>query len=359
MNGEDEVKTGEDTPEVNEDAQETEQPAEPAVDEEEAGRSAIEKAIDDLGIEEEGDGQKPETQETEEPDAGDAGQKAAPAQQQPVADPAKAGEPAPAKAPATPEQEEADLVKNVASERGRQRLTQLLREGREARTGLDSVRQMVSSSGLDQESFGNLMTITKLCSSSNPAELDRGLKMLEEVRANLYRQVGREAPGVDLLAGQQDLQDRVNAMQLNRDDALAIARGRQVQAQQKAEAVAQAQMQQETADFQRKIEGFKTSTMAALSARQNDLDFQQRIEGLVKHFTPQEIQRFVREVPPEAWGSTIMYYYDMMGKASPQLAATRVNPIAGRPSRASGTRLGSVKGGTPDSIAAAIDAMGL
>lgn len=364
MNGEEDVKTGEDTPEVTAEEQQAEETApasEPQFDEETEGRNAIEKALDDMGIAPDDDGEKHEAPEAEKPAEGGEGQQAAPAEKpaaEPQEKPAEAA-PQPPKAPATPEQEEADLVKGVASERGRQRLTQLLREGREARTGLETVRQMVTNSGLDQESFGNLMTITKLCSSSNPNELERGLQLLEEVRASLYRQVGREAPGVDLLAGQKDLQDRVNAMQLNREDALAIARGREAQEAQKAKMQAEMQAQQETAAFQQKLEGFKTSTMSALSARQNDLDFQQRIERLVKHFTPQEIQRFVTEVPPEAWSSTIMYYYDLMGNVAPQAVVPRANPIVGRPARAAGTRLGVNKKDTPDGIASVIDEMGL
>lgn len=363
MNGEQETVVAEDeekrnveteeTPEL--DAPEQDQPEE---DSEESGRSAIEKAMEDMGLE----------AEDEEP-APEAGAKPAegnqPKEEEPVAKqpevPAKEEKPEEQPKPAaSPEQEEAELVKAIPSERGRKRMTQLLREGREARTNLDSFRRVVSDSGLDQESFGNLLTITKLCSSANPQDLDRGLKMLEDVRTALYRQVGREAPGVDLLAGQSDLQERVKAMGISREDALAIARGRQAEADQKAQYEAARQEQAEQAAFMAKLDNFKQVTTQAFAAHQNDLDFNERIAVLQKRFTPQEIIRFAREVPPEQWGPTLMYYYDMAGDMVQRPAAQpRPNVIAGRPSRAAGARVNAKVAATPEGIAARMEELGL
>lgn len=363
MNGEQETVVAEDeekrnveTEETHEsDAPEQDQPEE---DSEESGRSAIEKAMEDMGLEAEDEEPAPEA--GAKPAEGNQPKEEEPAAKQPEV-PAKEEKPEEQPKPAaSPEQEEAELVKAIPSERGRKRMTQLLREGREARTNLDSFRRVVSDSGLDQESFGNLLTITKLCSSANPQDLDRGLKMLEDVRTALYRQVGREAPGVDLLAGQSDLQERVKAMGISREDALAIARGRQAEADQKAQYEAARQEQAEQAAFMAKLDNFKQVTTQAFAAHQNDLDFNERIAVLQKRFTPQEIIRFAREVPPEQWGPTLMYYYDMAGDMVQRPAAQpRPNVIAGRPSRAAGARVNAKIAATPEGIAARMEELGL
>lgn len=366
MNGEQETVVTEDE-ETREPETEERQGAEapeqdqPEAGSEEAGRSSIEKALEDMGIETDDDGEEPAPAADEKPAEGNQPKEAAPAAEPKHAEPAKDVKPEEQPKPAaSPEQEEAELVKSIPSERGRKRMTQLLREGREARTNLDSFRRVVSDSGLDQESFGNLLTITKLCSSANPQDLDRGLKMLEDVRTALYRQVGREAPGVDLLAGQSDLQERVKAMGISREDALAIARGRQAEAAQKAQYEAARQEQAEQAAFMAKLDNFKQVTTQAFAAHQNDLDFNERIAVLQKRFTPQEIIRFARDVPPEQWGPTLMYYYDMAGDMVQKPAAQpRPNVIAGRPSRAAGARVNAKVAATPEGIAARMEELGL
>lgn len=363
MNGEQETVVAEDEEKRNAETEETPEPDapeqdQPEEDSEESGRSAIEKAMEDMGLEAEDEEPAPEA--GAKPAEGNQPKEEEPAAKQPEV-PAKEEKPEEQpKLAASPEQEEAELVKAIPSERGRKRMTQLLREGREARTNLDSFRRVVSDSGLDQESFGNLLTITKLCSSANPQDLDRGLKMLEDVRTALYRQVGREAPGVDLLAGQSDLQERVKAMGISREDALAIARGRQAEAAQKAQYEAAQQEQAEQAAFMAKLDNFKQVTTQAFAAHQNDLDFNERIAVLQKRFTPQEIIRFAREVPPEQWGPTLMYYYDMAGDMVQRPAAQpRPNVIAGRPSRAAGARVNAKVAATPEGIAARMEELGL
>ena len=366
MNGEQETVVTQDKetrePET-EERQEQDAPEQdqPEAGSEEAGRRSIEKALEDMGIETDEDDEESSPAAGEKPVEGDQPKEVAPAAEPKPAEPAKEAKPEEQPKPAaSQEQEEAELVKSIPSERGRKRMTQLLREGREARTNLDSFRRVVSDSGLDQESFGNLLTITKLCSSANPQDLDRGLKMLEDVRTALYRQVGREAPGVDLLAGQSDLQERVKAMGISREDALAIARGRQAEAAQKAQYEAARQEQAEQAAFMAKLDNFKQVTTQAFAAHQNDLDFNERIAVLQKRFTPQEIIRFARDVPPEQWGPTLMYYYDMAGDMVQKPAAQpRPNVIAGRPSRAAGSRVNAKVAATPEGIAARMEELGL
>ena len=111
----------------------------------------------------------------------------------------------------TEAEEEAELLDGVKSERGRQRLQKLLSDGRGYRTQLQQMRQTIANAGLDPESFGNLLEISRLCNSNSQDDITRGLQMLENVRGTLYRALGREAPGIDLLNGFDDLQERSRA----------------------------------------------------------------------------------------------------------------------------------------------------
>lgn len=319
--------------------------AETAVAEErdaaEEGRSALEKQIEEMGLENPEQGAKPSPGQ-EEPQQSDeiAKPSAAPAQK------------------LTSEQEEEELVKTVASERGRQRIGELLRAGRQAQSGIEAIRRTVSDAGLDQESFANLLTITKLCSSQNSQEVDRGLQMLESVRAALYKNIGREAPGVDLLQGYDDLQKKVEDFSMDRKDALAIAQARHAKAQQQAQQQEYVRQQQEQQAFTQKIHSFQTETAMAFAARQNDIDFNSRIAALKQHFTPERIAQFVQQIPPERWKDTLLYMYDTAGAAAPRNVG-HASPIAGRPSRASGVRVDKNMAATPEGIAARMEQLGL
>ena len=260
--------------------------------------------------------------------------------------------------PKTQDEEDADLLNAIPSERGKERIRNLLRQGRESRAQVEAFNRTVQESGLDQESFTNLLTITKLCSSSNPEEVERGLAGLEAVRNNLYMSLGREAPGVDLLKGHEDLKQKVEDFAMTRDDALALAKARQFQqeqARQRQQIEAQAR---EAAAYKAKVDDFQTKANAVFASKAADLDFNAKIEIMGKHFQkPGQVERFVREVPPEQWLSTLEYMYDSIQAPKPQPKPT---PIAGVSHKRTGYR--SRTEGTFDpekSVASIMDSMGL
>jgi hypothetical protein len=312
----------------------------------------IAEAMKKIGVETEGE-DEPKKEEKPQPQNDGADKPAAAAQ--PAAEPETQAAPQNPAAKLSPEQEEAELIRAIPSDRGRARISQLLSQGRQARSSLAAVQRLVSDSGLDQESLTSLLTIAKNVSSKDPQALEEGLRQLEAVRANLYRQVGREAPGVDLVARYSDLQKRVTEMGMRREDALEIAKARQIEEQRKAFAQQEALMRQERVAFEGKIQRFQQQTVAAFQARQNDPQFEAKIEILKGHFTPEKIQEFVRSIPPEQWMDSILYLYD---NANPVVRKPN-NFIAGRPSRNAGVKAGVTAPGTPDGIAARIAQMGL
>ena len=107
------------------------------------------------------------------------------------------------------------------------------------------------------------------------------------------------------------------------------------------------------------MQTFQSETIKAFSAHQHDLDFNARIEVLKKHFTPQKIQEFVHQVPPEHWKDVLVYMYESAGNVISKPTAPRSNPIVGRAARTTGVRVSKNMAATPEGIAARIEEMGL
>ena len=260
--------------------------------------------------------------------------------------------------PKTPEEEDADLVSAIPSERGKERIQTLLRQGREHKAEVESYRRTIQESGLDQESFNNLLTITKLVSSGSPEEIERGLAALETVRGNLYKSLGREAPGVDLLNGHDDLKSKVDDMSMTREDALAIAKARQFQ-QEEARKRQQFEMAQRDAQvYKAKVDTFQQQAMTVFASKAKELDYEVKIKALTSHFAqPGVVERFVREVPPEQWLSTLEFMYN--GIAAPK-AAPKPSPIAGATAKSIGVRSRSTDKYDPEkSLQSMMESMGL
>lgn len=261
-------------------------------------------------------------------------------------------------APKTEEEEDADLLNAIPSERGKERIRTLLRQGRESKQQVEAFQRTVQESGLDQESFGNLLMITKLCSSSNQEDVERGLAALEAVRNNLYTSLGREAPGVDLLKGHDDLKAKVEDLAMTREDALALAKARQFQQEQERARQQQEEQAKEMAAYKAKVDDFQVKANAVFASKAKDLDFNAKIQIMGKHFQkPGQVERFVREVPPEQWLSTLEYMYDSIQAPKPTPKPT---PIAGVSHKRTGFRSRTDGSFDPEkSVASIMDSMGL
>lgn len=247
----------------------------------------------------------------------------------------------PGEKPQPKELTDADLVRSIPSERGRERIAKLLSEGRQSQQQVQQFQQAVQSAGLDQESFSNLLQISQLVSSPNQQDIERGLQMFEQVRTSLYRSLNREAPGVDALDGFDDLKEKVKSMGMDRKDAVAIAQSRREQVARAQQLQAQQAMAQDQQQFVQRIEHFKQSAMQAIKTRANDIDFQAKLDILTKQLSdPQRLQRLVSTMPPEAWPDMLLTMYDSI--QAPVRAAPRpvARPLAGRTPSGLGRRTG-------------------
>lgn len=310
----------------------------------------VEQAMKDLGIE-------TEDRKPEEKPAGDEPQaKAEPKEQTPEAKPAEAAEDD--GKPKSDDDLEAEMVRGIRSERGRDRVRKMLAERKEARSQLQSVQRYIADAGLDAEGFANLMSIAKLVSSNDPVQRKAGLQALDTVRTELYKQAGIEAPGVDLLTDHADLKQKVDDMELTREDALAILRGRQVEARQ----VEDARMRAEISAKQQELQSFGTKAMQAFSERANDANFSEKVEAIQKYFSvPGRLEQFVKTHQPAQWESALLWMYDNVHPAAPAAAPARqtATPITTQRARSTGARVPSNLKANAEGISALIDAMGL
>lgn len=325
-------ETPQDPPQVEEqtqaDTQEPDKESQEPVD-------PVEQAIKDLGI-----------PTTDQPDT----KEKAPQEE---AKPAETKEEKPEQ---TPVDEETEVLASVRSERGKKRLQEMLSERKEAITQLEGLQNYIREAGLNKEEFTSLLMMARLLNSKDVEQRKLGLQGLEAVRKDLYKSLGQEAPGVDLLEGFDDLQKKVKDLELSKDDAILVARARMIQQQHEE----QLKQQAERANLQREMENFGAKAMEAFSQRANDADFEQRIVTLQKYFQNQDnLMRFVKTHPPESWGQALMFMYDQIGAVNPVRPATTPTPITQSRARPIGNRTNNDKRDNEQGIASLIEEMGI
>ena len=234
----------------------------------------------------------------------------------------------------------------------------MLAERKEARSQLEQVQNYIRASGLDKEGFANMMAIARMVSSADSDMQMKGLKALDAVRAELYKQLGKEAPGVDLLDGYDDLNKKVENMEMSRDDALAIMRGREVMQRREAENQQRAAVAKE----QSRLQEFGVTAINAFQARATDPYFAAKVEEIQKYFAkPGVIEQFVRTTAPERWTESLLWLYDHVlppaGSAAPRAQAA--TPITTNRSRAVGNRVPQGLQDNEEGIMKLMESMGL
>lgn len=266
--------------------------------------------------------------------------------------------PAAPQRPKTEAEEEAEVLAGVRSARGKERLQKMLAERKEARSQLEQVQNYIRASGLDKDGFANMMAIARMVSSPDSDMQMKGLKALDAVRAELYKQLGKEAPGVDLLDGYDDLKKKVENMEMSRDDALAIMRGREVMQRREAENQQRAAVAKE----QSRLQEFGVTAINAFQARATDPYFTAKVEEIQKYFAkPGVIEQFVRTTAPERWTESLLWLYDHVlppaGSAAPRAQAA--TPITTNRSRAVGNRVPQGLQDNEEGIMKLMESMGL
>ncbi|GAB3188582.1 hypothetical protein [Hydrogenophaga aquatica] len=244
--------------------------------------------------------------------------------QEKPAEPAKAED-----KPKAPEQEEAELLEGVKSERGKERIKQVFAEKKQLEQDINEFRELVKSTGMSAQEFAQTLEFGRLVSSGDEKNLRVALEMVESQRAMLYQKLGVEAPGVDLLQGHDDLKQAVDNMEITRERAVELAKYRKQQQEVQQRQQVERQTVQQQQEFQQQVQQAAQSMEAYLQTRAQEIDHPARMKVITDHFkNPANLQAFVSTYQPHQWAATIKMMYDNIqvprAAASPQ-------PIRSRP----------------------------
>ncbi len=208
------------------------------------------------------------------------------------------------------------------------------RRATEATQQLDSVRRLVSESGLQPDEFQEALTIGRLVRSSDPSELQQALSRLDGIRTDIATRLGVDVAGVDQLAAHPDLQARVNAMELPRDAALEMVRLRR----QHADATALTQRQQDFTTYQQTVTNAAAQMDAALAQRAHQPGHAAKVAHVQAYFSDQgRLREFVSTYQPQQWQAAVLMMYDSF---TPPPAAVAPAPPAPQPLRPASTGTG-------------------
>lgn len=258
-------------------------------------------------------------------------------------------------APKAPEQEEAELLEGVKSERGKERIKQVFTEKKQLEKDVGEFRQLVQSTGMSPQEFAQTLEFGRLMNSGDEKNLRVALEMIEGQRAVLYQKLGVEAPGIDLLKDHADLKQAVEGMEITRDRAVELAKYRRQQDEVTQRQQAEQQSAQSQQQFHAQVQQASGAMEQYLETRRSEVDHPARMKVITEHFkNPANLQQFVSTYEPKQWAATVKMMYDNIqvprAAASPQ-------PIRSRPASLG---VASASGQTPiDRIASRMDAMGL
>lgn len=286
--------------------------------------------------------------------SGDEPKPAAKAEEKPDDKPA---DPPAAAAPKTPEQEEAELLEGVKSDRGRERIRQVFAERKQLEQDINEVRELISSTKMSPDEFAQTLEYGRLINSGDDKDLRVALEIIEGQRSALYQRLGVEAPGVDLLAGHEDLKNAVENLEITKERALELAKYRKADQDKQAAVQQQQQTQQQQAQYQKTVQDAAGAMESYLSTRANEVDHTARMEVIGNHFkNPANLQEFVSKFEPHQWPTAIKLMYD--GVVVPKAQAQHSpQPLRSRPANLGAP---SAAGATPlDRIASRLDSMGI
>jgi hypothetical protein len=269
----------------------------------------------------------------------------------------KPADPPAAAAPKTPEQEEAELLEGVKSDRGRERIRQVFAERKQLEQDINEVRELISSTKMSPDEFAQTLEYGRLINSGDEKDLRVALEIIEGQRSALYQRLGVEAPGVDLLAGHEDLKNAVENLEITKERALELAKYRKADQEKQAAVQQQQQTQQQQAQYQKTVQDAAGAMESYLSTRANEVDHTARMEVIGNHFkNPANLQEFVSKFEPHQWPTAIKLMYD--GVVVPKAQAQHSpQPLRSRPANLGAP---SAAGATPlDRIASRLDSMGI
>ncbi|MFC4727141.1 hypothetical protein [Coralloluteibacterium thermophilus] len=209
----------------------------------------------------------------------------------------------------------------------RERVTELT----ERAAAADEWEATVKSTGAAPEDFGMALGFLKLQASPRPEDKRQAYEMIQQVAANLAKDLGLDAHGHDALAAHPDLQQLVEKGEVPRNVAAEIAAQRhQQQMGTRARQEETLRAQQQTA-----LERGAAAVDAAVSQlKASDADFARKFPLLQP-----ALDLIARSFPPDQWAAELQRRYAAL---PPMPAPPRpLPPVSEAPLRPTGAAAGT------------------
>ena len=155
----------------------------------------------------------------------------------------------------------------------------------------------IQGTGTTAEEFASMIQYLEAFHSSDPKMLEKALGILQTNMESIALRLGKDVPGVDFLAGHQDLKDAVRYGQITQQHANELARARTLEARTKSyNEQRQSATQAETAAKAEKDAAITELNNLGAQLSKTDPDYQRKYDLIVGPLSA----AFVH-IPPSQW----------------------------------------------------------
>lgn len=244
-----------------------------------------------------------------------------------------------------------DPIDNRLKDATKTRITSLVETAKKLTTDVqaanaqrDEIIGLIQETGATPQQYGQTLDYLRLVNSSNRADQENALAMMQAEVAALSRMLGKAVPGVDLVSEHEDLTAAVRDGDISRQHAEELAAARAQRTVSTARDTNQRQNDQQQAAQQREVE----TARAALNNLQTQLladpAFEHKKAILIKTLKP-----VFAQIPPSQWAGTFKAAYDALPAPAAPVAVPaarlptntplRPNNPAGSPGKPAGSAL--------------------
>lgn len=226
----------------------------------------------------------------------------------------------------TAEEEEMELLKNVKSERGRERIKSIISARKEAemqrsvaQSEMENFRNLIGMTGLDKSDLAMTMEYGRLLNKGDDESLQMALNMVEEQREMICRKLGRAAPGVDLLSDLPELKSAVEKRELSMDHALKLAKYEREQRMKRQFESADMERVRQSETLINSLQDISTSCDNYFKQYEREADYPAKMRRIAGYFAdPDRLNEFLRTIPPPMWFNQLKFMYENMAVPSPK-----------------------------------------
>ena len=182
----------------------------------------------------------------------------------------------------------------------------------ESRNTVAEIQKTIQNTGVSPEEFGGLLDFARMANSQSPDEKRQAFNIAKGEMQRLAKEIGVEEGGVDLLDGFQDLQQKVDNYELDRNDAIELANARRGQQRMTEQNKQVEQKKQQSLTQQSDIQKSTQSIEEFMANRQKtDIDFDAKEKYLMG-----QVQNIQEQYPPSQWPTVVASLYDALGTMS-------------------------------------------